>query len=342
MDASLFLSTTAESVHLFWPIAAVIVGLILLVWSADRFVAGAASVAKILGMSPLLIGMIIVGFGTSAPEMCVSVLAAVNNSPDIALGNAYGSNSANIALILGLTAILMPVVYARSVARKELPVLLLTTLLCFSFLFDGKLTRIEGILMIVIFIVSMVLLSMKSKSATSADEEDSEQGEEEVTQYKSIWVSIVWLVVGLAVLVGSSQMLVWGAKDIAVRCGVHELIVGLTVVAIGTSLPELASSIAAAIKKEHDIALGNIIGSNLFNTLMVVGLAASVKEFKFDHDVLVRDYPIVVILTVILFLPIIISCFTKKAPKIGRCFGGFLLVSYIAYTTYIILSSLGK
>ncbi|MBO7298510.1 MAG: calcium/sodium antiporter, partial [Kiritimatiellae bacterium] len=279
MDTIFFLSQSAESVHLFWPIAAIVVGLILLVWSADRFVSGAASVAKILGMSPLLIGMIIVGFGTSAPEMCVSVLAAVNNSPNIALGNAYGSNSANIALILGLTAILMPVVYARSVARKELPVLLFTTLLCFPFLFDGKLTRLEGILMIVIFIASMVLLSMKSKSATSADEEDSEQGEEEVTQYKSIWVSIAWLVVGLAVLVGSSQMLVWGAKDIAVRCGVHELIVGLTVVAVGTSLPELASSIAAAIKKEHDIALGNIIGSNLFNTLMVVGLAASVKEF---------------------------------------------------------------
>ena len=342
MDTIFFLSQSAESVHLFWPIAAIVVGLILLVWSADRFVSGAASVAKILGMSPLLIGMIIVGFGTSAPEMCVSVLAAVNNSPNIALGNAYGSNSANIALILGLTAILMPVVYARSVARKELPVLLFTTLLCFPFLFDGKLTRLEGILMIVIFIASMVLLSMKSKSATSADEEDSEQGEEEVTQYKSIWVSIAWLVVGLAVLVGSSQMLVWGAKDIAVRCGVHELIVGLTVVAVGTSLPELASSIAAAIKKEHDIALGNIIGSNLFNTLMVVGLAASVKEFEFDHDVLVRDYPIVVILTMALFLPIIISLFTKKMPKIGRCFGEILLLSYIAYTTYIILVSLGK
>lgn len=341
MDTIFFLSQSAESVHLFWPIAAIVVGLILLVWSADRFVSGAASVAKILGMSPLLIGMIIVGFGTSAPEMCVSVLAAVNNSPDIALGNAYGSNSANIALILGLTAILMPVVYARSVARKELPVLLFTTLLCFPFLFDGKLTRLEGILMIVIFIASMVFLSMKTKSGASV-EEDGEEETEEVTQYKSIWVSIVWLVVGLAVLVGSSQMLVWGAKDIAVRCGVHELIVGLTVVAIGTSLPELASSIAAALKKEHDIALGNIIGSNLFNTLMVVGLAASVKEFEFDHDVLVRDYPIVVILTMALFLPIIISLFTKKMPKIGRCFGGILLLSYIAYTTYIILVSLGK
>lgn len=341
MDTIFFLSQSAESVHLFWPIAAIVVGLILLVWSADRFVSGAASVAKILGMSPLLIGMIIVGFGTSAPEMCVSVLAAVNNSPDIALGNAYGSNSANIALILGLTAILMPVVYARSVARKELPVLLFTTLLCFPFLFDGKLTRLEGILMIVIFIASMVFLSMKTKSGASV-EEDGEEETEEVTQYKSIWVSIVWLVVGLAVLVASSQMLVWGAKDIAVRCGVHELIVGLTVVAVGTSLPELASSIAAALKKEHDIALGNIIGSNLFNTLMVVGLAASVKEFEFDHDVLVRDYPIVVILTMALFLPIIISLFTKKMPKIGRCFGGILLLSYIAYTTYIILVSLGK
>lgn len=339
METAIFLSS-AGSVHLFWPIAAVVLGLVLLVWSADRFVSGAASVATILGMSPLLVGMIIVGFGTSAPEMCVSVLAAVNNSPDIALGNAYGSNIANIALILGLTAVISPVIIARSVVRKELPTLLFTTLLCLVFLFDCHLSHLEGALMIIIFIITMIFLSIKSKT-TSADEQP-EECEEEVTKYSSIWISIIWLIVGLAVLVGSSQMLVWGAKDIAYRCGVNELIVGLTVVAIGTSLPELASSVAAAVKKEHDIALGNIIGSNLFNTLMVVGLASSVKQFEFEKEVLVRDFPIVIILTGILFLPIIIALITKKAPKICRCFGGALLALYFLYTAYLIVTSLGN
>lgn len=339
METAFFLSSTG-SVHLFWPIAAVVLGLVLLVWSADRFVSGAASVATILGMSPLLVGMIIVGFGTSAPEMCVSVLAAINDSPEIALGNAYGSNIANIALILGLTAVISPVIIARSVMRKELPVLLFTTLLCLFFLFDCHLSHLDGALMIVIFIITMIFLSIKSKT-TSADEQP-EECEEEVTKYSSIWISIIWLIVGLAVLVGSSQMLVWGAKDIAYRCGVNELIVGLTVVAIGTSLPELASSVAAAVKKEHDIALGNIIGSNLFNTLMVVGLASSVKQFEFEKEVLVRDFPIVIILTGILFLPIIIALITKKAPKICRCFGGALLALYFLYTAYLIVTSLGN
>lgn len=339
METVFFLSS-AGSVHLFWPIAALVFGLVLLVWSADRFVSGAASVATILGMSPLLVGMIIVGFGTSAPEMCVSVLAAINNSPAIALGNAFGSNIANIALILGLTALITPVVIASSVMRKELPILLLTTFLCLVFLYDGKLSHLDGALMIVIFIITMIVLSIKPKSNNSEEQKVEEEGEE-VKKYSSIWISIVWLIVGLAVLVGSSQMLVWGAKDIASRCGVPELVVGLTVVAVGTSLPELASSVAAAVKKEHDIALGNIIGSNLFNTLMVVGLAASVKQFEFEKEVLVRDFSIVIILTGILFLPIVIAMITKKAPKISRPFGGFLLVLYLLYTVYLIVSSLG-
>lgn len=338
MDTTIFLSTVGTT-NIFWPIAAVILGLVLLVWSADRFVSGAASVATILGMSPLLVGMIIVGFGTSAPEMCVSVLAAVNNSPSIALGNAYGSNIANIALILGLTAVIAPVFIARSVIQRELPVLFLTTLLCLVFLRDRYLSHLDGALMIVLFIVTMVFLSVKPKSAST--DEQPEEGGEDVTQYSSIWIAVLWLVVGLVVLVGSSQMLVWGAKDIAYRCGVNELVVGLTVVAIGTSLPELASSVAAAVKKEHDIALGNIIGSNLFNTLMVVGLAASVKHFKFANEVLVRDFPIVVALTGILFVPIVIAIFTKKAPKISRWFGGVLLALYLLYTAYLIVSSLG-
>lgn len=331
-----FCNASASSVHVIWPILAVVVGLLLLVWSAERFVAGSASLAKILGMSPLLIGMVIVGFGTSAPEMCVSVLAAVNNSPNIALGNAYGSNIANIALILGLTALISPIFYARSVMKKELPVLFIATLLCLPMLLDFELTSLEGILMIAIFIVSMVILSLKSKQAKNDEEPEHIKADEEVKGYDSIWISIFWLIVGLVVLVASSQMLVWGAKDIAFRCHVSDLIVGLTIVAIGTSLPELASSVAAALKKEHDIALGNIIGSNLFNTLMVVGLASSVKSFTLEKEVLFRDYSLVLFFTALLFLPLIPMAFGSKKPRISRAFGGVLLLLYCIYTVYLI------
>jgi cation:H+ antiporter len=341
MDTAIFLSTTG-SLHIFWPITAVILGLILLVWSADKFVSGAASVASILGMSPLLIGMVIVGFGTSAPEMCVSVLSAVNNSPDIALGNAYGSNIANVALILGCTALIFPILVTRSVINRELPVLIIVSLLCIPLLLDGNLSRFDGILMIIVFVGIMIFLSVKPNKADSDNSSSEEETEATSKRQTSIVMSVVWLLVGLAILVGSSQILVWGAKDIAHRCGVHELVVGLTVVAVGTSLPELASSIAAAVKKEHDIALGNIIGSNLFNTLMVVGLAATVKPFEYDHEVLVRDFPVMIILTAILFVPAVVTIFTKKTPKIGRIFGFILLTSYIVYTVYLILSAFGK
>ena len=335
MDTTIFLLASSE-VHIFFPIAAVILGLILLVWSADRFVAGAASLAKLLGMSPLLIGMIIVGFGTSAPEMCVSILAAVNNSSNIALGNAYGSNIANIALILGVTAVISPIFYARSVIKKELPVLFVSTLLCLPMLIDFKLSRFEGLLMIIMFAIAMIGLSIKSKQKEDATEACTPAEGEEVKSYSSMWVSIFWLMIGLIVLVASSQMLVWGAKDIATRCHVNDLVIGLTIVAVGTSLPELASSIAAALKKEHDIALGNIIGSNLFNTLMVVGLASSVKSFNFSEEVVYRDFSLVIGLTLLLFFPIISILFGSKKPRISRIFGGLLLMSYCIYTIYLI------
>lgn len=314
---------------------AVVLSLILMVWSADRFVDGAVVTAKHYGMAPLLVGMVVVGFGTSAPEMAVSVLAASQGNPDIALGNAYGSNITNIALILGLSALIYPIVVPKQVLRKELPILLAVTAFTFWLVQDGRLGRLEGMALLFVFGLLMfwnVLVSLRSRSAVleSTEPADDPAG-------MTIRAALLWLVAGLVLLVLSSQVLVWGAVKIAIGFGVSELLIGLTIVAIGTSLPELASSIAAARKKEHDIALGNILGSNLFNTLIVVGLAGTIKPMPVAAEVLTRDIPVMGGLTLALM---VLGFGLRKAGSLGRLKGLLLLVCYCGYTLYLISTAI--
>ncbi|MBO7512262.1 MAG: calcium/sodium antiporter, partial [Fibrobacter sp.] len=253
-------------------IVAVIVGLAVLVWSADKFVDGAVGIAEYCGMSTLLIGMVIVGFGTSAPELTVSAISASQGNPELALGNAYGSNIANIALILGATALISPILMQRSVIRGDLPILIAVSILSIVLVWDGSVVRWNGVLLLVVFALVMGYSIWRELKKAKAEASNSAEDESAGNQ-TSLGKSILWLVLGLALLVASSRALVWGAVEIARTLGVSDLLIGLTIVAIGTSLPELASSIAAARKGENDLALGNIIGSNLFNTLAVVGLA---------------------------------------------------------------------
>jgi cation:H+ antiporter len=307
-------------------------GLALLVWSADRFVGGAASAARHLGMPPLLIGMVIVGFGTSVPEMLVSALAASQGNPGIALGNAYGSNITNIALILGVTAMINPIAVHSQVLRKELPILTAVTALSAFQIWDGKLTRIESLVLLAVFGLLMAWtirqgLRKKTDTLGTEMEQDLEKS------VLPIGRAVLWLVIGLLLLIASSRILVWGAVAIAHGLGVSDLIIGLTIVAVGTSLPELASSVIATRKGEHDIALGNVLGSNLFNTLAVVGIAGSIRPMAVGPEVFSRDIPVMAALTVSLFF----ICYGFRGPgRINRFEGALLLACYIGYIAYLV------
>ncbi|MBD3653071.1 calcium/sodium antiporter [Kangiella sp.] len=315
-------------------ILAVIAGLALLVWSADKFVDGAASTARHFGMPSLLIGMVIVGFGTSAPEMVVSALAAGQGNPGIALGNAFGSNITNIALILGLTAVISPIAVHSKILRKEMPILMLVTLLVIGLLWNLDISRVDAIILLIGFAGFMgwsIWQGMQKKSDTLAKEV-----EQEVSQHTMpLKTAIFWLVLGLIVLVASSRMLVWGAVEIAQAFGVSDIIIGLTIIAVGTSLPELASSIIAIRKNEHDLALGNVIGSNLFNTLAVVGIAGAIHPLAVESEVLWRDAMFMGILTLSLF---VIGYGFRGEGRINRFEGAILLAAYVGYTAYLIRS----
>jgi cation:H+ antiporter len=311
---------------------AIVFGLMLLVWSADRFVEGAAFTARHFGMQPLLIGMVIVGFGTSAPEMAVSALAASQGNPGIALGNAYGSNITNIALILGLTALLSPIMVHSQVVRKELPILLGITAIAAWQLWDGEITRIDAAVLLIVF-AGVMGWSIWQGMTKGEDALGAEIEQELIEHSMNLKQAIIWLVLGLLLLILSSRMLVWGAVVIAQAFGVSDLIIGLTVVAIGTSLPELASSIIAARKGENDIALGNIIGSNLFNTLAVVGIAGMIHPMAVAPEVLTRDIAVMAGLTILLF---IFAYGFRSMGRINRYEGAVLIACYIGYTTYLI------
>lgn len=331
------------------PIVAIVLGLGVLVWSADKFVDGAVGVAKFCGMSTLLIGMVIVGFGTSAPEMVVSAISAMQDAPELALGNAYGSNIANIALILGVTAIISPVIVVRKALVRDLPVLIAVTAVAIFQAMDGSISRLDGIVVLLVFAGVMtfnVVSELRQKKGVAAEETvASELGESEKL---SLGKSILWLVLGLALLVASSRALVWGAVEIARALGVSDLLIGLTIVAVGTSLPELASSIAAARKGENDLAIGNIIGSNLFNTLMVVGIAAMIAPMhSFSASILSRDLPVMAVLTVLLLLfglPVRksrVGADGKRIGRINRLEGTVFLVAYVGYIGVLIAQATG-
>jgi cation:H+ antiporter len=316
---------------------ALITGLALLVWSAGRFVEGSAATARYFGMPPLLIGMVIVGFGTSAPEMVVSALAASQGNLGIALGNAYGSNITNIALILGLTALISPIAVHSQVLRKELPILTFVTLVAGWQLWDGEITRIDAVVLLGLF-GGLMAWTIRQGLRLKADALGIEMEQELEVHAMPIRRAIFWLVVGLVLLIVSSRILVWGAVEIARGVGVSDLIIGLTVVAVGTSLPELASSVIATRKGEHDIALGNILGSNLFNTLAVVGIAGVIHPMPVGPEVFNREIMFMAALTLSLF---IIGYGFRGPGRINRIEGTLLLACYVGYTAYLISTIFG-
>ena len=288
-------------------------------------------------MPPLMIGMVIVGFGTSAPEMVVSALAASQGNAGIALGNAYGSNITNIALILGLTALISPITVHSQVLRKELTILTAVTALAGWQVSDGEISLFDALALLGVF-GALVVWTIWQGLRKNTDSLGSEMEQELDLHTLPLRHALFWLSVGLALLIVSSRLLVWGAIEIAHGLGVSDLIIGLTIVAVGTSLPELASSIIAARKGEHDIALGNILGSNLFNALAVVGIAGVIRPLAAEPEIFDRDMLVMAGLTLSLF---VIGYGFRGPGRINRIEGALLLACYAGYTAYLIRTALG-
>ncbi|MCB1787824.1 MAG: calcium/sodium antiporter [Chromatiaceae bacterium] len=314
------------------PIASIALGLALLVWSADRFVIGAAALARNLGVPPLLVGLTVVGFGTSAPEILVSTMAALQGNTGIAIGNAVGSNIANIALILGTTALVAPLSVQSDMLRREYPLLLLVTVAVFLLLLDRDLDLTDGLILLGGLVFSMSLLVRIGLQRRDHDPL-AEEIEAEVPGDLRTSAAITWFAIGLIVLVLSSRLLVWGAVEMATALGVSDLVIGLTIVAIGTSLPELAASIASALKGEPDLAIGNVVGSNLWNLLAVLGVPALLAPGAIPAEALDRDMLVMLALTLALF---VMGRSAQTHGTINRIEGGVLLSSFIAYQSWVI------
>lgn len=314
----------------------IIVGLALLVWGSERFVLGASATARNLGISPLIIGLTIVAIGTSAPEMFVSAMAAANGNPEVSIGNAIGSNIANIGLVIGITAIVAPLSVRSRTLKREFLIMFAVLLLAGGLLLDMELDSIDGIVLMIGFVVLMIVLVNIALHARRQDPLEDEFAQE-IPKSMQTKVALVWLLVGLLVLLVSSRMIVWGAINIARAIGVSDLVIGLTIVAVGTSLPELAASFMSAIKGEPDIAIGNVIGSNMFNLLPVLALPGLIAPGPFSPEVLQRDYLVMLVLSITLF----ITAYGFRGPgRINRWEGGTLLLAFGAYQTFLYYQAL--
>jgi cation:H+ antiporter len=311
---------------------ATLAGFVLLIWGADRFVLGAASTARNLGLSPLLIGLTLVGMATSGPEIFVSITASLAGDPSLAAGNAIGSNIANIGLVLGVTALIMPISVRSVTLRREMPALLAVTLVVTMVFINLKLGRVEGILLMVTLVLVLYWLVVLG-SRTEATDPIAYDIASEIPQDIPMSQALGWLTVGLVVLLTGANLLVWGAKNMAVEFGVSELVIGLTVVAIGTSLPELAVSVVSALKGEHDMAIGNIIGSNLFNSLAVVGIAGLIRPATFERELLTLHLPVMIGMTLALFL---MTYNFGGNSRIRRVEGVILLGAFLCYHGWLV------
>jgi cation:H+ antiporter len=317
-----------------------IAGLVLLVAGAEVLVRGAAKLAAQFGIPPLIIGLTVVAFGTSAPETAVSVQAAFNGSGDLAIGNVVGSNIANVLLILGLTALIAPLIVSRQLIRLDVPIMIGASLLTFGLAWDGSLSRLDGALLFagVLAYTGFLIYSARKDKGGDDDEFAKEFGLDEAPKPYAWAINLGLIIAGLVLLVTGSNFLVEGAVTLARALGISELVIGLTVVAVGTSLPELATSILAAIKGERDIAVGNIVGSNIFNLLCVLGLASLVSPaaISVSPNALAFDFPVMIAVAVAC-LPIFFAGY-----RINRWEGLLFLAYYVAYTLYLILSSTGR
>ncbi len=311
--------------------AAILAGFIILIWSADLFVSGAASIAENMGMSPIVIGLTIVSLGTSAPEVLVSIMASTSGAGELAVGNAIGSNIANTGLVLGITLLIVPMCVHRRCLKAEVPALVIVTLGTGLLLLDGEISQVDGGLMMgSLFLILFLMVRSQTKDTSLVDE-----AEEEPLQHLKPWRSWLTFAIGLALLIGSSRLLVWGAATIAQQMGVSQLVIGLTIVALGTSLPELAATIASALRGHTEIALGNIIGSNLFNLLGVMSIPGIIHGEILGPAVLSRDYAAMAGITLILAAGIYLGRWRKAAIEahsyMGRSMGALLLSLYGGY-----------
>ncbi len=314
---------------LLLPIVAILMGFGGLIWSADRFVEGSAAMAKAAGLSPLIIGLTVVSFGTSAPEILVSLNAALSGAGELAIGNAIGSNLANVGLVLGVTALVAALPIQKHLLTQEWPILMGVTLLAGLFLFDATLTKVEGIILLALLPPIIVyLIIIKQRTFTAAEI----LAEEDIPTMPPK-IAAMWFVVGLALLIIASKILVWGATETAAFFGVSPLIIGLTVVAVGTSLPELAASVVSALKGHHDIALGNVIGSNLFNLMAVMPLPTLFAPLMMDTEVFARDFIAMLAITSALLVLTFIQF--KRGKGLGKVTGLCLLAIYGAYYVYL-------
>jgi cation:H+ antiporter len=314
-------------------ITAIILGFAILVWGSDRFITGAAAIARNFGVSPLLIGLTIVGFGTSAPEVLVSAVASTQGNPGLAIGNALGSNIANIALILGITAMVAPLRVQSNTLKREYPILLAVCLLAVVLMLDNSLGRTDGVILImalVLVLFGMVRIGIASRS----NDPMNVDFDAEIPEDMSTGAAAAWFLLGLALLLLSSRMLVWGAVNIAQAFGVSDLIIGLTIVALGTSLPELAAGITSALKNEHDIAIGNIIGSNIYNLLAVLPMPGLIAPGVFSSEIMSRDMPVMIGLTLVMF---IMSYGFRRDGRINRLEGLLLFSAFIGYQGMLFL-----
>jgi cation:H+ antiporter len=318
-------------------LAAILGGFIALVWSAERFIAGAAALARNLGISPMLIGLTVVGFGTSAPEILVSGMAAWGGNPGLAVGNAVGSNIANIGLILGITALVQPLDVKSGTLRREYPILLAVTLGALMLVTDQHLGVVDGLILlgglaVVLYIMYRLGIAGGGEDPLGGDFDS------EIPRDMSTQVALGWFFIGLLVLLASSRLLVWGAVNVALSFGVSDLVIGLTIIALGTSLPELAACIAGALKGEHDIAIGNVIGSNIYNLLAVLSVPALLAPGALDPALLTRDMPVMIGLTLAMFL---MGYGFGRQGRINRFEAFALVAAYVTYQGVIFVQTTG-
>jgi cation:H+ antiporter len=316
-------------------LAELIVGLLLLIWGADRLVYGAAATARNLGVAPLLIGLTIVAFATSAPEVLVSIVAAFRGETDLAVGNAIGSNIANIGLVLGTVALFRPIELTSATLRREMPALLAVTLLTVSLFLDTHLSRVDGLVLLTGLIIVMIWLTRLGFRSSASDPIKAEY-EAEIPLHVNMRMAIFWLVIGLAALLVGAELLVDAAINIAHALGVTELVIGIVLVALATSLPELAVSMVSALKGEYGLALGTIVGSNIFNLLAVIGVAAVIEPAKLPESVLSLHIFVLVAFTLALFA---MTYDYDGKGHISRLEGGALLAAYLAFIAFVVVQN---
>ena len=314
----------------------IVAGLVLLVWGADRFVHGAAAVARNLGVGALMIGLTVVAFATSAPEIIVSVLAALRGEADLAIGNAIGSNTANIGLVLGAAAMLRPIELTSATLRREMPALLAVSLLTVTLFLDSYLSRVDGLVLLIGLVIVMVWLTRLGLK-TSATDPMLADYEAEIPTDVSMTMAIVWLLVGLGMLLVGADFVVDAAIDIARELGVTEIVIGVTLVALGTSIPELAVSIVSAIKGEYGLAIGNIVGSNIFNLLAVIGVAVTIQPSAVAPSVLSLHIFVMAAFTLVLFA---MTYEYDGKGRINRAEGAALFASFVGYVGYVVTQNI--